>query len=68
MGGILEHTAARGQQRTAVLAYILAELELMIAETGEHPIVLLDDVLSELDQSRRSFLLSILNKKKRRPL
>lgn len=54
---------SQGQQRTAVLAYILAELELMHVETGEHPVVLLDDVLSELDQSRRSFLLSILNRK-----
>ena len=62
-GRDLRTYGSQGQQRTAVLAYILAELELMIAETGEHPIVLLDDVLSELDQSRRSFLLSILNKK-----
>lgn len=62
-GRDLKVYGSQGQQRTAVLAYILAELELMYAETGEHPVVLLDDVLSELDQSRRSFLLSILNRK-----
>lgn len=62
-GQELKVYGSQGQQRTAVLAYVLAELEMMQAETGEHPVVLLDDVLSELDQSRRSFLLSILNKK-----
>lgn len=59
----LKTYGSQGQQRTAVLAYILAELELMFRETGEYPVVLLDDVMSELDQTRRSFLLSILNKK-----
>lgn len=59
----LKTYGSQGQQRTAVLAYILAELELMYEEIGEYPVVLLDDVMSELDQTRRSFLLSILNKK-----
>lgn len=59
----LKTYGSQGQQRTAVLAYILAELELVAKETGEYPVVLLDDVMSELDQTRRSFLLSILNKK-----
>lgn len=54
---------SQGQQRTAVLSFILAEMELMNKETGEYPVILLDDVMSELDQVRRSFLLSILNKK-----
>lgn len=54
---------SQGQQRTAVLAYILAELELMYQETGEYPVVLLDDVMSELDKKRRIYLLSLLNKK-----
>jgi DNA replication and repair protein RecF len=62
-GQELKLYGSQGQQRTAVLAYVLAELQLMHAETGELPVVLLDDVLSELDQSRRSFLLSILNNK-----
>mgnify|MGYP000903913922 FL=1 len=59
----LKTFGSQGQQRTAVLAYILAELELMSREAGEYPVVLLDDVMSELDQTRRSFLLSILNRK-----
>lgn len=54
---------SQGQQRTAVLSYILAEMDIMKEETGKYPVVLLDDVLSELDQVRRSFLLSVLNKK-----
>ena len=39
----------------------LAEVELMRAETGEHPVLLLDDVLSELDAQRRKFLVGRLN-------
>jgi DNA replication and repair protein RecF len=49
--------ASQGQQRTAVLALKLAEIEFMRQETGEHPILLLDDVTSELDPNRRHFLL-----------
>ncbi len=48
---------SRGQQRTAVLALKLAEVELMHRETGNYPVLLLDDVLSELDAHRRRFLL-----------
>jgi len=48
---------SQGQQRTATLALKLAELEYMRQETGEYPVLLLDDVLSELDASRRKFLL-----------
>jgi DNA replication and repair protein RecF len=51
---------SRGQQRTAVLALKLAEASLMRAETGDAPILLLDDILSELDARRRSFLLRTL--------
>ncbi len=54
---------SQGQQRTAVLSYMLAEMELMREETGEYPVVMLDDVMSELDHTRRRFLLSILNSK-----
>lgn len=49
--------ASQGQQRTAVLACKLAELEFLRAETGAYPVLLLDDVLSELDASRRAYLL-----------
>ncbi len=48
---------SRGQQRTAILAMKLAEVTLMEQETGDTPILLLDDILSELDASRRQFLL-----------
>lgn len=48
---------SQGQQRTAVLALKLAELEYIKAEMGEYPILLLDDVMSELDRSRREQLL-----------
>ncbi len=48
---------SRGQQRTAALALKLAEVGLMRRETGEQPVLLLDDVLSELDAQRRRFLL-----------
>jgi DNA replication and repair protein RecF len=59
----LKKFGSQGQQRTAVLAYILAELELMCQETGDYPVVLLDDVTSELDAKRQMLLLSILNEK-----
>ncbi|MEO7001394.1 MAG: DNA replication and repair protein RecF [Ktedonobacterales bacterium] len=49
---------SRGQQRTAALALKLAELEYIETETGDQPILLLDDVLSELDAQRRADLLA----------
>ena len=48
---------SRGQQRLAVLALKLAEADWMRAEIGELPLVLLDDVLSELDPQRRGYVL-----------
>jgi DNA replication and repair protein RecF len=51
---------SRGQQRTAALALKLAEVDLMRHETGERPVLLLDDVLSELDEHRRRFLVHTL--------
>jgi DNA replication and repair protein RecF len=49
---------SRGQQRTAVLALKLAELEWMREQTGEAPVLLLDEVLAELDATRRRYLLA----------
>lgn len=49
--------ASQGQQRTAVLALKLAELQFMAEEIQEAPILLLDDVASELDPHRRHYLL-----------
>lgn len=48
--------ASRGQGRTIALSLKLAEVALMRQETGEDPILLLDDVMSELDASRRAAL------------
>jgi DNA replication and repair protein RecF len=48
---------SQGQQRTAVVSLKLAEAELVARRTGERPVLLLDDVLSELDLERRGALL-----------
>jgi DNA replication and repair protein RecF len=48
--------ASRGQQRTAILAFKLAELDLLTAQDGRPPLLLLDDVFSELDPERRGHL------------
>ena len=48
--------ASQGQQRTAVLALKLAEVERMRARTGHRPVLMLDDVLSELDLKRQQAL------------
>lgn len=50
--------ASQGQQRSAALALKLAELEILREETSETPVLLLDDVFSELDASRRAALLT----------
>ena len=50
--------ASQGQTRTAALSMKLAEREIFLAETGETPVLLLDDVLSELDSARQEFVLN----------
>ena len=50
--------ASQGQTRTAALSVKLAEREIFLAETGEIPVLLLDDVLSELDAARQEFVLN----------
>ncbi len=52
---------SQGQQRSLVLALKLAEAEMLHRSSGETPIVLLDDVMSELDQSRQDYLLNHLH-------
>lgn len=52
---------SQGQQRSAVLAMKLAEARLLEKYSGETPIVLLDDVLSELDKDRQDYLLNHLH-------
>lgn len=51
---------SQGQQRTAALSLKLSELEIIKSETLEYPVLLLDDVLSELDIKRQKFLLESL--------
>lgn len=53
----VKNFASQGQQRTVALSLKLAELEIMKQKTGEYPILLLDDVFSELDSERREKLL-----------
>lgn len=52
--------ASQGQQRSVALSMKLAEGEISREETGEYPIFLLDDVLSELDSTRRGYVLSAM--------
>ncbi|WP_188456206.1 DNA replication/repair protein RecF [Virgibacillus oceani] len=54
---------SQGQQRTTALSIKLAEIDLIFSEVGEYPILLLDDVLSELDDHRQSHLLNTIQGK-----
>ena len=54
---------SQGQQRTTALSVKLAEIDLMKEQTGEYPILLLDDVLSELDDERQTHLLTAIQDK-----
>lgn len=47
---------SQGQHRSAVLALKLAQADLIFTETGEYPVLLLDDIMSELDGGRRAYL------------
>lgn len=61
VGGVDMRTyGSRGQQRTVVLALKLAEAKLLATETGEQPIMLLDEVMSELDEARRRYLMETI--------
>lgn len=51
---------SQGQQRTAVLSLKLAEMEVIKEEIGENPVLILDDVFSELDIKRRQYLMEYL--------
>ncbi|HNC08134.1 MAG TPA: hypothetical protein PLX14_05470, partial [Anaerolineales bacterium] len=52
---------SRGQIRTTLLALKLAEVEWMRERTGEYPVILLDEVMAELDGSRRADLLKYVS-------
>lgn len=55
--------ASQGQQRSAVLSLKMAEAAAAASITGEHPVMLLDDVLSELDDGRKQYLLTRMREK-----
>jgi DNA replication and repair protein RecF len=57
-GRSLSSYGSRGQQRTAILALKMAEINWMTRQTGETPILLLDEVVAELDARRRALLLN----------
>ena len=63
-GEELKIYGSQGQLRTAALALKLSELQFLKSETGEYPILLLDDVMSELDRERREQLLHFLQREK----
>lgn len=56
-GADLRKYGSQGQQRTSALSLKLAEIEMVKRVVGEKPVLLLDDVLSELDRNRQNYLL-----------
>ena len=56
----LRRFGSQGQQRTCALSLKLAEIELVTSLIGEKPVLMLDDVLSELDTSRQNYLLDTI--------
>ncbi|MBP2642333.1 MAG: recF [Firmicutes bacterium] len=59
----VKNFGSQGQQRTGILALKLAELEFLKSETGEYPVLLMDDVMSELDIQRREQLLLFIHER-----
>ena len=59
-GQPVDKFGSRGQQRTVALALKLAELDHVRSHTGDNPVLLLDDVLSELDEARRAALCEVI--------
>ena len=57
-GNLVKSFASQGQTRTAALSLKLAAREIFQQDTGEYPVLLLDDVLSELDPKRQEFVLN----------
>ena len=61
-GADVRSFGSQGQVRTTVLSLKLSELEFMYNETGEYPLLLLDDVMSELDPVRQQMLLEYIGR------
>lgn len=62
-GKNVQDFGSQGQQRTVALSLKLAEIDVIHEKSGEYPILLLDDVLSELDDSRQTYLLKTVENK-----
>lgn len=60
-GRSMHSYGSRGQQRLGVIALKLSEADLILRQTGDRPVILLDDVLSELDDVHRSLLLDAIS-------
>lgn len=58
----MAHYGSRGEQRTATLAFKLAQLEYMTHILGKRPVLLLDDVFSELDAEHRAHVVEVVDK------
>lgn len=54
---------SQGQQRTCVLTLKMAEMEFVFEDKGEYPVLLLDDIMSELDKERQKYLLKFIYNK-----
>jgi DNA replication and repair protein RecF len=61
-GRDVRHYASQGQQRSVALALKLAQLTVVQEISGNQPLLLLDDVMSELDENRRTALISVINR------
>lgn len=60
-GRVMKSFGSQGQQRSGALAVKLSQLEYVQQETGEYPVLLLDDVMSELDAQRREKMLLFID-------
>lgn len=60
----LKRYGSQGQQRTGILSLKMAEIQTFYQYYGEYPLLLLDDVMSELDDSRRHYLIEMVKKNK----
>ncbi len=61
-GKNIKHIGSQGQQRTVAISLRLAEVECMYARSGEYPILLIDDIFSELDNKRKAYFMELLNR------
>lgn len=60
-GDLIKNFGSQGQTRTCALSLKLAERDMFFDDSGEYPVLLLDDVLSELDKKRQDFVLNKIN-------